>query len=290
MITINGKELNTSKFPNGETRIELKDIITDSIKDYDIKWKYESDSEIILLGFIADYIKEKRIVINFSLHILYMPYSRMDRSENGSVFTLKTVIKMIKQMEFTNVYVYEAHSDVTKSLFVDNEKIGIYHHDVNVTDELLEKAIEERSDKSIPFVVFFPDKGAKARYNKGKHTYLTAAKTRDFDTGEITSYEIEGFDKVNISEPFEVFIVDDLCSYGGTFIRASKKLRELGATKVNLVVAHAETSIMKGDLFSHVEKVYTTNSIINQNFLFTKLDEFTPLTKKSFPIDIKEII
>lgn len=284
MIKINGQELVTSVYPNGEMKIDLKDFVTDEIKEYEIKWKYESDSEIIQLAFITDYIKEKRLIRNVSLHILYMPYSRMDRSENGSVFTLKTMISMIKNMWISDVYVYEAHSEVTKELFGDE---GTYYHEVNLTDDLLLKAIRERSNKSIPYVVFFPDKGAKARYNKGNNFYLTGAKKRDFETGKITSYEIEDADKVKKDSPFEVFIVDDLCSYGGTFVEASKKLYELGATNITLIVAHAEESIMKGELLNYVSRVYTTNSIINESNGWEQRSE-DGLT--SYPIYIKEII
>lgn len=284
MITINGQILITGTYPNGETKIDLKHIVTDEITEYEIKWKYESDSEIIQLGFITDYIKEKKLVRNISLHILYMPYSRMDRSENGSVFTLKTVVGMIKRMWISDIYVYEAHSDVTKELFGGE---GVYYHEVNLTDDLLVKAIRERENKSIPFVVFYPDKGAKARYDRGKHLYLTGAKKRDFDTGKILSYEIEEVDKVKKGSPFDVIIVDDLCSFGSTFVEASKKLKELGAQDISLVVAHAEASIMKGKLFDYVSKVYTTNSIISETEDY-KQRFLSGLA--SYPIDITKII
>lgn len=287
MITINGKKLITSTYPNGETKVDLKDFVTDDINEYEIKWKYESDADFITLRFVTDYIRgveEKNAGrIDVDVHVLYMPYSRMDRSENGSVFTLKSVIDTLIEMWVGNFYIYEPHSEVTRQLFTE----GLWYHEVNLTDELLEKAIKERSNKSIPYVVFFPDKGAKARYNKGNNFYLTGAKKRDFETGKITSYEIEDADKVKKGSPFEVFIVDDLCSYGGTFVEASKKLYELGATNITLVVAHAEESIEKGELFNYVSRVYTTNSIINESNGWEQRSE-EGLT--SYPIYIKEII
>ena len=69
---------------------------------------------------------------------------------------------------------------------------------------------------------------------------------------------------MNNKEPFNVIIIDDLSSYGGTFVQASKKLKEIGANKVYLVVAHAEESVYKGELFDHIDKLYTTNSILKE--------------------------
>lgn len=291
MIIINGKKLITSTYPNGETKIDLKDIVTEGISEYVIKWKYESDADFMLLKFITDYIEqsEEDLPIVFKsvvhLHILYMPYSRMDRSENGSVFTLNSAVETLTVMAVDYFSLYEVHSDVTKDLFNDSPD-GICRS-INLTENLLEKAIRERPNKSIPFVVFYPDKGAKARYDRGNHFYLTGAKERDFETGKITSYEIEDADKVKKDSPFEVFIVDDLCSYGGTFVEASKKLYELGATNITLIVAHAEESILRGELFDYVGRVYTTNSIIDESNGWEQRSE-EGLT--SYPIYIKEII
>ena len=278
MIKINGKKLEVDTYPNGETKIDLSWLIKESSKrSINIQWKYESDSEFILLKFISDYIWD----IGFSeliLHILYMPYSRMDRSENNSVFTLKSACRMINEMVFDVVYVNEPHSSETSALLVNCVPL-------NVTNELLEEAILDRKDDN--FVVFYPDKGAKERYNMGKYSSLTGSKKRDFDTGRIISYDIDDHDED--IKGLDVYIVDDLCSFGGTFVAAAKKLRELGVNDIYLVVAHAEDSIMKDVLFDYIKKVYTTNSIISQNYLFTFIDN-DPTAGKVFPIDIVEII
>jgi ribose-phosphate pyrophosphokinase len=63
-------------------------------------------------------------------------------------------------------------------------------------------------------------------------------------------------------------IVDDLSSYGGTFIKTADRLREEGFVEVILLVAHAENVIFKRNdrtgqlLFEHVEKIFTTDSIL----------------------------
>jgi ribose-phosphate pyrophosphokinase len=46
---------------------------------------------------------------------------------------------------------------------------------------------------------------------------------------------------------------------------SADKLYELGASEIYLFVTHAEHSIFKGSLFSsHINKVFTTNTIINE--------------------------
>ena len=279
MIKINGKKLDVSKYPNGETKIDLSWLLEErNIETINIQWKYESDSEFILLKFVSDYVGEKMGFTKLTLHILYMPYSRMDRSENNSVFTLKSACRMINEMAFDIVYVNEPHSSKTESLLVNCFPL-------NVTNQLLEEALSNRKDDK--FVIFYPDKGAKERYNMGRYSSLTGSKKRDFDTGRIISYDIDDHDED--IKGLDVYIVDDLCSFGGTFVVAANKLVELGAKDIYLVVAHAEASIMKGELFDSIKKVYTTNSIISQNYLFT-LEDNDPSSKKVFPIDIVEII
>ena len=60
-----------------------------------------------------------------------------------------------------------------------------------------------------------------------------------------------------------VLIIDDICSFGGTFLHSARKLRGLGAEKIYLYVSHCEENIVKGELLKGdlIEKVYTTDSI-----------------------------
>jgi phosphoribosylpyrophosphate synthetase len=75
------------------------------------------------------------------------------------------------------------------------------------------------------------------------------------------------FMKTCFQENFKVFILDDLCSYGNTFIMGFKELKKLGAGYIVLVVAHAEFSIYNGELLKCglIDEVITTNSILNED-------------------------
>ena len=67
--------------------------------------------------------------------------------------------------------------------------------------------------------------------------------------------------------------MDDLSSYGGTFMLTAEKLIDKGACEVYLVVAHAEEAILKGAIpdSPFIKKVYTTNSIIRKDLETDKI-------------------
>ena len=196
-------------------------------------------------------------MVKCHLVIPYMPYSRMDRTEGVRLFTLKYICKIINDLKFETVTIYEPHSDVTVAL-LDRVRV------VNKTKELVEKTIKNFSDEEL-FLVY-PDSGAEKRYSKqiNYNKILTASKERDFKTGRIKSLNISGNTEVN--KGFTAVIVDDLCSKGGTFILTAEKLREIGAKDIYLVVTHCENTIFDGDILKSdlIKKVYTTDSILSR--------------------------
>jgi ribose-phosphate pyrophosphokinase len=255
MILVNGEEIKFEEFPNGETRIVADSFPKEGYVIQDIGFKYENDSDLIKLLMVKNYINQRQQGDYVYLTIYYMPYSRMDRSENGSPFTLKYISNFINSLGFKKIRVIEPHSDVTPALLNNAESIYINF-------DLLPKVMEEVGfDRELDYL-FFPDAGAAKRYHSLKgYKQIVGHKDRDFKTGEIKSLKVVG--DIDIF-PRKVIIVDDLSSYGGTFVHSSESLRKLGVKEVYLLVAHAENSIFKGKLFDHMDKVFTTNSILTQ--------------------------
>ena len=76
---------------------------------------------------------------------------------------------------------------------------------------------------------------------------------------------IEGLELIgNIpSENYNVLIIDDICSRGGTFLHSAKKLKECGAWDIYLYVTHCENTILDGELINSglIKKIFTTDSI-----------------------------
>ncbi|MFQ3543554.1 ribose-phosphate pyrophosphokinase [Halobacillus rhizosphaerae] len=255
MIKVNGKEVEFASFPNGETRLVESSIHSDEEINV-VDFKYGNDSDLIKLMFVKKYL-DQNFNLPTTLAIFYMPYSRMDRSEDGSAFTLKYVADFINHLYFDLVQVFEPHSDVTPALLNNSAPIFINF-------DLLPVVMEDVGFNEDRDVLFFPDAGASKRYSKMNHPHLVGHKHRDFKTGKIESLEVVG--KVP-NDPFNVIIVDDLSSYGGTFMFSAKKLKELGADKIYLLVAHAEDSIFDGDIFKtdFIDGVFTTNTIMTKN-------------------------
>ena len=259
MIKINGKEIEFTKFPNNETLVDTKYLNTlKNTKYNNIIFGYREDSDILKLIFVLDHLMSINSGVN-NIVINYMPYSRMDRSQNGSCFTLRYVVSLLlKYAIFNVVYIVEPHSVVS---LAGGEFKPIY-----ITPEVCKKVLDKHSDID---TICFPDKGAKERYTKlfeesypefNKLNILYCEKKRDFDTGNIIGLDLVG-DTEGITN---VLIADDLCSKGGTFYHTASKLKEVGVENVYLATTHMEENVLKGELVkptTPIKKIYTTDSM-----------------------------
>lgn len=261
MILLNGKEIEFGTFPNGETHLETVISTQEIAVDINhISFKYENDGDLIKLMFLKSYMDTLLFGNRCELTIYYMPYSRMDRSESGSAFTLKYIANMINDMMFDIVYVIEPHSDVTCAL-LDNSIA------VMVNEDYLTAVMNEVDFDLAEDFVMYPDAGAQKRYAKMfGGNQLVGYKHRDFETGHITDFQLVGEGE----GPHKVIIVDDLCSKGGTFLMAAEALKARGFTEIYLIVAHCEESIFEGQIFnesSSITKVFTTDTILSKDSL-----------------------
>lgn len=280
MILIDGREVQFKTFPNGETHVVAESIFDNVSVPQQIHFKYENDSDLIKLMLVKRHMDQSRYLVNPILVIYYMPYSRMDRSEGGSVFTLKYVADFINSLDFRRVFVIEPHSDVTCALLNNSEPY-------NINFDLLPKVEEMVGFNPADDYLFFPDAGAQKRYAKlNGYKQLVGFKHRDFATGEIKSLEVVGTLTGGVGK---VIIVDDLSSYGGTFMFSAKKLRDLGFNQVYLLVAHAENSIFKKELLKTdlIDKMFTTDTILTDH----KANWFTTMFKGKLEVfNTKEFI
>ncbi|GKX67111.1 ribose-phosphate pyrophosphokinase [Inconstantimicrobium mannanitabidum] len=254
MISLNDKKVEIIKFPNGESLINSNTL--NMQENNEIKLKFENDEDLTHLMFLKSHLDEFRL--KASLIFTYMPYSRMDRTEGMTVFTLKYLCKLINNLDFQQVVIYEPHSEVCVAL-LDRVKV------INMSAEITKSLLEEFKSAKEEVYLIYPDAGAAKRYGKQIHyeNILTATKERDFKTGNIKKLELNG----TVSKKgFKAIIVDDLCSKGGTFILTAEKLKEIGASEVYLVVTHCENTIFEGEILKNdlIKKVYTTNSILNE--------------------------
>lgn len=283
MIYLNGKKVNFIDFPNKERRLDLpKEMVNMDFYDVvnDVYWKYDGDAsifELLLLDNAIRSYKEK-----YNLYIGYMPYSRMDRTENeGTAFSLDIMTTLLTQnlWAISEVFILDPHSEVTlkqlnqkskQNLDYNFAKEFIYlDHWSNETTQIYSfaKDVIDYTKLNIKNAWFvFPDKGAAKRYNANDYpNVIVCEKVRDFATGQIQ--DIKAHIEKQTTTPDEhapLIIIDDLCSYGGTFVGAIKAIEnDLGITSKNnwLIVTHAEEALTQGDIPKTFQKVFSTDSI-----------------------------
>ncbi len=248
MILINGEKFEPVRFPNGEIGFEIED------KGIDISWSYEGDHELVYIKMLADRCSPS------VLDIRYMPYSRMDRVKGDWALTLKSVSNLINDCGFYWVRVAEPHSDVCMAL-LDNAE-AYYPTKIHFDTVMLETGFVKGSDYLI-----FPDAGAEKRYASwyDGHRYMVGYKNRNFETGKINSFKlIDQTGRSPMLAERKAIIIDDLCSYGGTFEATAEAVADgYGILDVTLLVAHLETSVHKGKMIDNpiIKNIYATNSI-----------------------------
>ena len=272
MIWLNNRLIEFSNFPNNEIKMNEKQVIEAmEMNGTKILFKYQNDSDLIKLIFLKEYI-DCTFSIQFGKHnseltIYYMPYSRMDRSQEGSAFTLKYVAELINSLKFSRVKILEPHSDVTLAL-VDNSYPGWIS--LEILGEVVRTNLPSKIYNYITFdinsdYIYFPDAGAEKRYSSEVNIInkLMGIKHRNFQTGKIESLQIVG-DTKNPLIRNRVIMIDDLCSKGGTFSMAARQLKKIGAEDIYLVVTHCEDTIEQGNILTEddITAVYTTNSIL----------------------------
>ena len=260
MIKVNNKIVNLDKFPDGTFNIKGDPSLCDDTVL--ISWHYHDDAEFMAVAFLTKYYQAHGNEV-----VLYMPYvpnARMDRIEEAhDIFTMKYFGEMINSLNFAKVFVMDVHSSVAVAV-IKNCQIIIN----DMANDVINRIVAmENGD--IP-LVFFPDEGAMKRYSKGlRIPFAFGIKKRDWSNGQILGYEVHGITEEEIKDK-NVLILDDICSKGGTFYHAAKKLKEMGAANIYLMVSHCENNIHKGEFGEEkvnllatglIKKVFTTDSI-----------------------------
>lgn len=258
MLLINDKEFQFDHFPNGETYInrDALNLYMTVEYCYNITMKYESNLDIVNLELLKLALDQMVTEKANRLIITYMPYSRNDHVGENKPLFLKYIANKINALNFQEVVILEPHSDAT-ALLVDKVT------EVNITQRLVNKA-------NVAFdAIMFPDAGAQKRYSKlfKEYPQIVGFKQRDSE-GKIIGYDLMG-DMPDALCGTHVAIVDDLCSYGNTFIHAAKALKTKygvvrSARYVSLFVAHCEDSIHEGNLLTSglINHVCTTDSLL----------------------------
>jgi len=261
-------------FGGGEQHIKLNQEDLCNTYNATIWMHYAQDSDIWKLALIVDALRRSNINI-LNLNIPYFPAARQDRvCVEGEPLSVKVYADFINAMNFSKVTIFDPHSDVTPALInnvivIDNTKfVGAILGEMNALDA---------TGKT---VLVSPDAGSNKKVaNVAKYLHKTsgqevsvvrADKLRNVATGQIIETTVYADDLTGKN----CYIIDDICSKGGTFCALAKVLKAKGASKVYLVVSHYEgTANLRILKESGIDLVFTTNSkpfVVYNNSLIIK--------------------
>jgi len=245
-------------FGGGERNVIIEAVIPASAT---ITLNFRQDGDLITLLMYVDALRRGGCK-SIHLKIPYFPGARQDRVCNvGEAFSLQVYATLINAMGFDKVTVFDPHSDVTPALITN---VNIANNHTLVGDVL---AILAKDGTIGEFTLISPDAGSNKKiYGLAKHltaegyplhSVVRADKLREMSTGHIIETIVYADDLTGQT----CVIVDDICSRGNTFMILCRKLKELGAKSVFLVVSHFEgTANLRDMKDSGIDAIFTTSS------------------------------
>lgn len=263
MLYLNDNEVKFIILPNQEKRLDLPLEFINNLHENIVLWTYETDAsifELLLFDEVMTKLKQR-----YKLVIGYMPYSRMDRvHEVNTAFSLKIITQLLSEQTsaLEEVFVLDPHSPETLTKFKEFG-MKVQEIDYSLVDEVMEFANVNLDETWI----VFPDKGAANRYGYYKYpNVIICEKTRNFATGVIEGVKVETSSKTFITKEMNpnLIVIDDLCSYGGTFVKVLEAIEKHPDTTFNkawLIVTHAEKAMEEGKVLEKYDKVFCTDSI-----------------------------
>ena len=246
-------------FPSGcEPHVKIKKIYAKKVV---ITFRIKSSEDLIFLLLATDAIKRQGIS-DISLFLPFLPFSRQDRvMVSGEPLSVKVVSDLINLQGYSKVTIYDPHSDVSLALI--NNSFAVNNH------KFVSQVLRYKSG----YLIVSPDAGAYKKIFKlceelkYKDEIVLCNKVRDVSNGSIKSVSCN----IHDFQGMDLYIVDDICDGGGTFIMLADELKKRNCGKVNLIVSHGIFS--KGvDALTNINQIYTTNS-------FSDLDSNNRLTQ-----------
>lgn len=251
VINSDGSKVELFDYPNGEFGIKNLEENSIGVK---IIWEVENlYKELVQVLFIKTNMKGN--TPNIDLIMDYFPFSREDKYINKQKPLFETLVRLLNEI---NWKVLDLHSNWYSMTLKENTNREKYINFINrklVWDE--------------PYIIVYPDKSAYEKYNIffKEEPYITFSKERK--NGKISKQEITDSSFIDREKNYNLILIDDICSYGNTFINAVKETKKhLNVDKVYLFTTYDEGQ----------EKSKEFNELITKHFWmkninFNKKDE-----------------
>ncbi|WP_281636898.1 ribose-phosphate diphosphokinase [Flavobacterium marginilacus] len=235
-------------FSGGEPHIKIEPNF-DVTQKVTITHRLNSFNDLGLLCIAVDALRRMGVK-DTELFIPYFPAARQDRvMVKGEPLSVKVYADIINGMQFSKVFVFDAHSEVTPAL-VNNCEV--------ITNHTFIEAVVKAIGNGVKLIS--PDGGALKKIYKVSEflsgvEVVECSKSRDVKTGRLSGFKVYNDDL----QGADCLIVDDICDGGGTFVGLAEELKNKNAGKLYLAVSHGIFN--KGfEVLDCFEKIFTTNS------------------------------
>lgn len=209
-------------FPGGERSCKLLDSVDNTLI---VEVNYRSSDDMVDMLLLVNALRYAHAGVRIRARIPYFPGARQDRvMTGGEPFSLQVFVQMVKMCNFESIEIDDPHSDVLSGMFEPGQLIVNAQHDIfyhHVVNCFLS------GDQENLFLVS-PDAGALKKIHKLSQATMVpvieSVKVRDVATGNIISTRVE---KVDVSGPVRLIVVDDIIDGGRTFIELATELRKV---------------------------------------------------------------
>lgn len=245
-----------TKFPDGTSQVWKIDPFVDltSINRFKITWMFENESELFYILQLKYLLQTLTSQAQIYLSIPYMPYARQDkRIDNISTFANSIFNQVLFQNGFYKLFTVDVHSNQFNSnSYIEQEYCKV--------ESLSPKSFH---NEVIPkeAILCFPDMGAVTRYSDNRPG-IYFEKKRNQETGVIEGLELKNLLNLDLAGQ-DIYMIDDLCDGGGTFIGCAQELKKYNPKSINLVITHGLFTKGLDVLYdAGIDKIFTTNSLL----------------------------
>jgi len=268
--------------PGGEQHVKYigAPLIPGEKKIIRIKGVVSSD-KVIALSMALDILSRNGIE-DVTAVIPYLPGARQDRVQDklvgldAHVYAKLIAASATKQFK---IIALDPHSEAAISLYADaGLEVSVIHH-----QEWFLPWIESTTFAPGPHKFLFPDKGAAEKYGKvsAYSPFMSCTKNRDHETGKITGFTVP--DLRRFAEDQFLWVVDDICDGGATFIHIAKEVRSQLHNKVRLglAISHGIFSNFNNsdEMNSLFDYIVTTDSVTEGKLTYPTRLQVQPLDK-----------
>ncbi|WP_024654812.1 ribose-phosphate pyrophosphokinase [Borrelia hispanica] len=282
--------VNFIKFANGEFKSEIlktirnKDIfiVQDVSNTYPVT--VNNNEEVVMT--VNDHLMNLMTTIDacmqakansVSVIVPSYPYSRQDKKHSREGLTASLFGRFLEELGIKHILTLDIHSKAIENVFRKS-----YFENLNASYEIFDALAELIDIRDSNLVVVSPDTGAVNR-NKFfasnlKRPLALLYKERDYSkvTHNVNDSNISVTKLLGDVEGKNVFMSDDILATGGTFIKAVKLLKSMGAKKIICAVS---LPFFNGDAVRYFDKAYEegyfykiigTNAVYHDDKLLSK--------------------